>query len=282
MITALLLSLLSQTGVCKAGQPCQASSFRALRPALADAGPSLDRCNPLSDGGFNQGTRGLLEYDGSDAGYVQCNGKVWQTLVPGTSACAAAGVSGLLCDSAGVLAVDAGVTIIGSLNVQGAQASTFTSTTGTPLSVASSGAGARAMYISGVGAGQIGLEIGSTGATASDLIRLTQGGLGTVFTVDVSGNARTKNLAVPIVHDTTKAAQAIESNSSAFVAGSKAITFQTAFGAAPVCVCSDTSGSVLACSTGTSTASAVTFFGTATDAFNWICTGGKIMDSVDV
>lgn len=62
-----------------------------------------------------------------------------------------------------------------------------------------------------------------------------------------------------------------EFGSSTFVAGSKAVTFGNAFEVAPVCVCSDTGGAALACSTGTSTTSGVTFYGTVTNTFNWFC-----------
>lgn len=66
-----------------------------------------------------------------------------------------------------------------------------------------------------------------------------------------------------------------EFGSSSFTAGQKAITFTNQFLVAPVCVCSDTSGSALACSTNTSSVSGVTFFGTLTDAFNWWCVSTK-------
>lgn len=77
MITSILIALLSQTGTCKSGVACQAASFQTQRKPL-------DSCAPLSDGGTNQGTRGLLEYDYNDAGYVQCNGLTWNSLLPST------------------------------------------------------------------------------------------------------------------------------------------------------------------------------------------------------
>ena len=65
--------------------------------------------------------------------------------------------------------------------------------------------------------------------------------------------------------------QPTEFGTSAFVAGSKAITFANAFIVVPVCICSDTGGSVLACATGTSTTTDVTFYGTVSNTFNWFC-----------
>ncbi len=80
MITALLLAVLSQLGVCKSGQPCQTSSYQSQRNPI-------DRCTSLADGGVNQGVRGLLEFDYRDGGgYAQCNGRKWIAL-PGRKTC---------------------------------------------------------------------------------------------------------------------------------------------------------------------------------------------------
>ena len=56
--------------------------------------------------------------------------------------------------------------------------------------------------------------------------------------LDTTSNTLTANtLKVPVVHGTGTAAQAIESGSAAMTTGALAVTFTTAFGAAPKCVC---------------------------------------------
>ena len=76
-----------------------------------------------------------------------------------------------------------------------------------------------------------------------------------------------------LVHGSTP--KAIESGTSAFVAGVRAITFGTAFTAAPDCTCT-TSSATVPCSISTpASTTAVTFSGTTTDAFSYSCTGAR-------
>lgn len=79
----------------------------------------------------------------------------------------------------------------------------------------------------------------------------------------------------PVFRGNVTTQQVFEASTGTFSSGSRAVSFNTPFSAVPICVCSDTGGSVLACATGTPTASGVTFFGTLTDTFNWICVGPK-------
>lgn len=68
--------------------------------------------------------------------------------------------------------------------------------------------------------------------------------------------------------------QAVQFGTSAFVAGSKTITFAAAFGGAPVCTCTTISAVVPCARSSVGTSSAI-FTGTATDGFDWICMGPK-------
>lgn len=81
-----------------------------------------------------------------------------------------------------------------------------------------------------------------------------------------------------VVHGTGTAAQALEYGSGAMTAGALAVTFSTAFGAAPVCVCNHVKAVPLACGP-TSVASATTVtFAVATggtDTVNYSCAGPR-------
>ena len=86
-------------------------------------------------------------------------------------------------------------------------------------------------------------------------------------------------LLVPTMHAMSdggvNAPQAIETAVVTLSGGTATYTFQTAFAFAPVCVCSDTAGSALACSTNSATASQVVLFGTVSDVINLICIGAR-------
>lgn len=80
----------------------------------------------------------------------------------------------------------------------------------------------------------------------------------------------------PTYHSATQ--KAIETGSGAATAGALAVTFGTAFGAAPNCTCADTNAVPLPCgiSTAANTTS-VTFTATGggTEVIQWICVGTK-------
>lgn len=71
-----------------------------------------------------------------------------------------------------------------------------------------------------------------------------------------------------------QSSQSVQFGTSAFVGGSKTITFTAAFGGAPTCMCA-TSSATVPCSRVSVGTSNVTFNGTGTDAFDWICMGTK-------
>lgn len=81
----------------------------------------------------------------------------------------------------------------------------------------------------------------------------------------------------PTIRGNVTTPQIFEVGTSTFVAGSKAITFNTPFKTAtvPICTCSDNGGSALACAHGTCTAAGCTFYGTVTDNFDWFCLGQR-------
>lgn len=68
--------------------------------------------------------------------------------------------------------------------------------------------------------------------------------------------------------------QTVQFGTSAFVAGSKTITFAAAFGGVPVCTCTTISTTVPCSRNSVGTSSAI-FNGTGTDAFDWQCMGPK-------
>lgn len=112
-----------------------------------------------------------------------------------------------------------------------------------------------------------------SGANAYLTLQLADGNLVSRFGMAVG--TPSDHLKVPVVHGTATNPKAIETGASTFSTGSKAITFTTAFSAAPVCTCNDASGSALACSHGTTTTSGVTFLGTVSNAFDYICIGDR-------
>jgi hypothetical protein len=99
-------------------------------------------------------------------------------------------------------------------------------------------------------------------------------------TIDTASNQLTANaLKVPVVHGSSTAAQAIESGSTAMTGGALAVTFSTAFGAAPACSCAHvntTNSNACVISVAPST-TAVTFAATSggTDVVNWFCIGQR-------
>lgn len=99
-----------------------------------------------------------------------------------------------------------------------------------------------------------------------------------VANVDTNGNFRRSAtaFAVPTVHGTNDTtAKDIESGSSTFTTGTKAITFTTAFGVAPNCICTTISATVPCSISSTASTTAVTFAGTGSDAFQYICMGTR-------
>ncbi len=85
-------------------------------------------------------------------------------------------------------------------------------------------------------------------------------------------------LAVPVFHGGSTAQQAFECNNSDFSAGTRAITFATAFSVAPNCWCNAAGGSAGApagCSTDVPTTSGMNVFGVGTATFRWCCVGAR-------
>ena len=97
------------------------------------------------------------------------------------------------------------------------------------------------------------------------------------FGYDPAGG--TSYLRPPVLHGTGTAQQAIERNSAALVANELAVTFATAFGAAPVCVCThvNTTNSnpctIKSGSAPTTTAVTFTVASGGTDVIHWMCLG---------
>lgn len=93
-----------------------------------------------------------------------------------------------------------------------------------------------------------------------------------------SADARLNGLKVPVVHGTGTAAQAIESGAAAMTGGALAISFTTAFAAAPKCVCSHVNAVPISCGISTApSTSAVTFAVPAggTDTIDYVCIGAR-------
>lgn len=85
------------------------------------------------------------------------------------------------------------------------------------------------------------------------------------------------NLNVLVMHGNGAAQKAMECNASVFIAGTKAITFATAFASTPVCTCTDTSGGAagapVACSTDSPSVSGFNAYGIGANVFSWCCLG---------
>lgn len=117
-----------------------------------------------------------------------------------------------------------------------------------------------------------------TPAASSSHPAVASAGADTNINVNVTpkgtGKLTVNGLAVPVVHGTATVQQAIETgNATIGGGGSVAVTFGTAFGAAPVCVgMSTTGGAAAVSSTGTST-TGVTFQGAPGDTIDWIAIG---------
>lgn len=89
-----------------------------------------------------------------------------------------------------------------------------------------------------------------------------------------TGTVQEKNSFMPAQHGGT--IQAIESGISAATSNALAVTFATAFGAAPHCTCADNNATPAACGVSVAaTTTGVTFKGAtgATDNISWICIG---------
>lgn len=118
----------------------------------------------------------------------------------------------------------------------------------------------------------------NTFSTSGALIFEWQNGGTQKAQIDKDGNFLSTSLKVPVVHGTSTVAQAIESGTGAMTTGSLAVTFGTAFGAAPICVCSHIKATPLACGpTAAASTTAVTFAVAtgASDSINWYCIGQR-------
>lgn len=94
----------------------------------------------------------------------------------------------------------------------------------------------------------------------------------------VTGNDITANtLRVPVVHGSATVAQALESGTGALTASALILTFTTAFGAAPTCVCSHIAATPLPCGPiAASSTTAVTFAVPAgAGSIYYICIGQR-------
>lgn len=99
-----------------------------------------------------------------------------------------------------------------------------------------------------------------------------------VATIDTNGNYRRSAtaFAAPTVHGTADTtAKDIETGTSTFSTGTKAITFTTAFGANPNCVCTTTSATVPCSISVNPSTTGVTFAGTGSDTFWYECMGNR-------
>lgn len=128
-------------------------------------------------------------------------------------------------------------------------------------------------------------SVALTGGTDRDLDRWCNGAATCTtstaaarVTSDGTIVSTTNQLKVPVVHGSATLAQAIEAGSGAMTAGSLAVTFGTAFGAAPLCVCSHVNAVPIACGpttagSGTTVTFAVPAGGSGT--VNWYCIGQR-------
>lgn len=116
---------------------------------------------------------------------------------------------------------------------------------------------------------------GASDYASSDGTTVTFAGPIASTTITASSNVVADGLKGAAVHNATTA-QALEHGNSAFVAGTKTITFGTAFAAAPDCHCQDgtavTSCDVPIASISTSQ---MVVNGTGTDTFMWFCMGAR-------
>lgn len=82
------------------------------------------------------------------------------------------------------------------------------------------------------------------------------------------------SLKAPVVHGSATVQQAMEPGTGSLNgSGTLAVTFTTAFGAAPVCVCSSAAATGNACGHDGTSTTAVTFRGTASEPIEYICIG---------
>jgi hypothetical protein len=115
----------------------------------------------------------------------------------------------------------------------------------------------------------------ATGSVAGGDIGLTDQGGNYFLHINTQGIFvnNVENPVPSVHHAQTGSAQAIEFGAKALTAGAASVTFATAFGAAPTCVCQDTTATAAAqCSTSATT---LTLAGTSTDSLAWFCIGTK-------
>lgn len=156
---------------------------------------------------------------------------------------------------------------------------TFTSN-GTTLTLNGLGISANSYGVNNTGVNKGMDESGSA-------LRFNVGNGNSMIFQDSSGNnfftatAQTisvNTLKVPVVHGSGTANQAIESGTGAMTAGSLAVTFGTAFGAAPICVCSHIAAVPLACGPTAAASTTAVTFAVATGgstSVNWYCIGQR-------
>lgn len=116
-------------------------------------------------------------------------------------------------------------------------------------------------------------QILSLGSSVGPFI---QSSSGQNILVDSTG-CKCTSLKMPVVHGTGTAKQAIQTGGAAATAGALAVTFTTAFSAAPNCVCTvESAGGILPCNISVAAStSGVTFLstGAATAVIRYICIG---------
>lgn len=127
-------------------------------------------------------------------------------------------------------------------------------------------------YMDAVGGGRwitlVGLYIGGTISSGTSMDSSGD--------ITAQGNlVAAGSLKAPVVHGAATALQAIEAGTASFAAAVGTVSFTTAFAAAPVCTCSAATVAVPCSVSIAPSTSGVTFAGTGTDAFYYICIGRK-------
>lgn len=192
----------------------------------------------------------------------------------------------------GGLSVDAGITITGQRNatMSGSIDSNFFYINATGSGLRNQTAGGWYLdvggYTSTIGSGSNAFAVGTNGAridhgagasdySSSDGTTVTYAG-----PLASASSVRQFSLGIPansLQDDAGTSIQVFETGRGAFSVGSAAVTFHRAFSWPPDCFCNDTGGSALACSPQESTNSTtgITFLGTGSNTFKWLCVGNR-------
>lgn len=157
----------------------------------------------------------------------------------------------------------------GQLTIDGPVADIRNPTAGGYIRVTSGGdtsAGPMLLYYNGLG----------TPITSGNFVEYYDSSATLIAGMRFDGTYTTANQKIPTFHNTSLAAQTFEAGTAALTASAVTVTFNTAFGAAPYCVCNHINATPIACGHGTTSTTSVQFFVPAgTGSIDWICTGSR-------